>query len=128
MQSLNICGAQGAFPFEFTNLSGVWKFENYLTRQAHMSAARFYLTTRDGRPIPRAVPVPSGYAHRTESARRRWPPVVATHVGWPLLSTAPDVIPGSHRPLRFVPSLVQPRSSLLCSASAAASLSLHHAA
>jgi hypothetical protein len=128
MQSLNICGAQGAFPFEFTNLSGVWKFENYLTRQAHMSTTRFYLTTRDGRPVPRAIPIPSGCAHHTESARRRWPPVVAAHVGWPLLSTAPDVIRGSHRPLCFVPSLVQLHSSLLCSASATASLSLHHAA
>jgi hypothetical protein len=38
-----------------------------------------------------------------ESARHRWPPVVAVHVGWPLLSTTPDVIQGSHRPFHFSP-------------------------
>jgi hypothetical protein len=48
-----------------------------------MSATHFRLTTRDGRPVPRATPVPSGHAHRTTSTRCRWPLVVATHVGCP---------------------------------------------
>jgi hypothetical protein len=65
-----------------------------------MSAARFRLTARVSRPVLHAAPIPSG---RVESTRRRWPPVVSAHVGWPLLSTAPDVIRRSHRPLHFSP-------------------------
>jgi hypothetical protein len=30
MQSFNIFGAIEGFLFKFTNLNGVWKFENYL--------------------------------------------------------------------------------------------------
>jgi hypothetical protein len=75
--------------------------KNYLTARAHMSAARFCLTTQDGHLVPRATPIPSGRAHRMESSRCWWPPVVAAHVSWPLLSTAPDVIQGSHHPFRF---------------------------
>jgi hypothetical protein len=89
--------------------------KNYLTGRAHMSAARFLLTAWDGRPVPHATPVPSGHAHHVESARHRWSPVVAAHVGWPLLSTALDVIRGSCRPFRFSPSLFgrTPRCSAL---------------
>jgi hypothetical protein len=68
-----------------------------------MSAARSRLTAWDGRPVPRAAPVPDGHAHHAESARCRWLPIVAAHVGWPLLGTAPDIIRGSHSPLRFSP-------------------------
>jgi hypothetical protein len=65
--------------------------KNYLTGWAYMSAAHFHFTTQDGHPVSRATPVPGGRAHHMESARRRWPPVIVAHVGWPLLSTAPDV-------------------------------------
>jgi hypothetical protein len=91
MESLNIFRAREDFLFEFTSLSGVWKFENYLTGQDHMSVARFRLTARDGCPVPCAAPIPGGCAHRAESARRRWPLVVAAHVGWSPLTTAPDI-------------------------------------
>jgi hypothetical protein len=91
IQSFNIFGARECFLFEFTNLSGVWKFENSLTGRAHMLAARFHLTSRDGHPVPRATLVPGGCAHRTESARCRWPPVVAAPLGLAPLTTTPDI-------------------------------------
>jgi hypothetical protein len=68
-----------------------------------MSADRFRLTDRDGHPVPHATPIPGAHAHHTESAQRRWPPVVTAHVGWPLLSTAPDVIRGCCHPLHVSP-------------------------
>jgi hypothetical protein len=41
----------------------------------------------------KSTPVPGGRSHHVESARRQWPPVVATHVGCPPppLTTALDV-------------------------------------
>jgi hypothetical protein len=48
--------------------------------------ACFYLTGRDGHLVPRTILVPSSCDHYVESAQRRWPPVVAAHVGWPPLS------------------------------------------
>jgi hypothetical protein len=44
LQNLNIFEAMEGFLLEFTNLSGVWKFENHLTGQACMSVAHFHLT------------------------------------------------------------------------------------
>jgi hypothetical protein len=72
LQCLNIFGAREDFLFEFTSLSGVWKFGNHLTGRPSMSAAHFCLTARDGRPVSRATPIPSGPTHRTENAWRRW--------------------------------------------------------
>jgi hypothetical protein len=80
MQSLNIFGAREGFTFEFTSLSGVWKFENHLTGRARMSVAHFRLTTRDGRPVPHAAPIPGG--HRSSPPHVAWPPL-------PLLRTPP---------------------------------------
>jgi hypothetical protein len=122
MQSFNIFGAIEGFLFKFTNLSGVWKFENYLTRPGPHVSARFRFTDQDGRPVPRVTPVPSVHAHRAESAQRRWPLVVAAPRG---LLPPPYHCSGRHRgshcPLHFSPSHVRPHSSLLCSAPAAAS-------
>jgi hypothetical protein len=56
-----------------------------------MSADRFCLTARDGRPVLCDAPVPGGHAHHAESARCRWPLVVAAHMGWPLLATTSNV-------------------------------------
>jgi hypothetical protein len=56
-----------------------------------MSAARFHLTIQDGRPVPCTAPVPGGRTHHMESAQHWWPPVISADVGWPLLSTAPNV-------------------------------------
>jgi hypothetical protein len=92
--------------------------------RAHMSVTRFRLTTRDSHSVPRAAPIPGGRAHHTESTQRRWLPVVAAHVGWPLLSTAPD--PREPSPTLLFPSLVQSHSLLLCSAPAAASPTIPH--
>jgi hypothetical protein len=94
MQSFNIFGAIEGFLFKFTNLSGVWKFENYLTRPGPHVSARFRFTAQDGRPVPRVAPVPSVHAHRAKSAQRRWPLVVAAPRGLlppplPLLRTSP---------------------------------------
>jgi hypothetical protein len=56
MQSLNIFEAREDFLFEFTTLSGVWKFERiFLLSQAHLSAAHFVLTAQDGHQVPRAT-------------------------------------------------------------------------
>jgi hypothetical protein len=56
-----------------------------------MSAAHFCLTAQDGRPVLRTSPIPGGCAHCMKSAWRLWPSVIATHVGWPPLTTALDV-------------------------------------
>jgi hypothetical protein len=125
MQSLNIFGAREGFTFEFTSLSGVWKFENHLTGRARMSVAHFRLTTRDGRPVPHAAPIPGGRAQRAESAWRRWPPVVAAPRGLAPLTTAPDATEEVVAHSIFSPSPVQRHPSPpLCSAPAAASPSL----
>jgi hypothetical protein len=58
---------------------------------AHKSPARFHLTAREGRPVLCVVPVPGGRAHCTESAQRRWPPVVAAPRGLAPLTTTPEV-------------------------------------
>jgi hypothetical protein len=50
IQSMNIFGVREGFLFEFTSLSGVWKFENHLTGLARMLAARFRLTARSRAP------------------------------------------------------------------------------
>jgi hypothetical protein len=87
-----------------------------------MSAARFCLTTEDGCPVPHTTPIPGDCAHRVESARRQWPPVVVAHVGCP---PPPYHCSGCHRgsrrPLWFNLPTIRPCSSLLCSAPAAAS-------
>jgi hypothetical protein len=92
--------------------------------RAHMSVTRFRLTARGGHPVSRTAPIPGGRAHHAESTRRRWSPVVAAHVGWPLLSTAPD--PREPLPTSLFPSLVQPHSLLLCSALTAALPTIAH--
>jgi hypothetical protein len=80
-----------------------------------MSAARFCLTARDGRPVPRATSVPGGFPHCAGSTQRQWPPVITAHMGWPLLSTALDVIRGSCHPFRFSPPHLAARlAALLC--------------
>jgi hypothetical protein len=115
MQSLNI--------FEFTCLSGVWKFENYLTGPGpHVSGLCAF--DRPGRsPGPtrhpcsqwlcsphreRSVPVATGHRHRPEL---------------PPLTTAPVVTEEATAHFAFTcpPPLVRPCSSLLCSTLATAS-------
>jgi hypothetical protein len=118
MQSFNIFGARDGFLFEFTSLSRVWKFENHLTDRARMSAVRFCLTARDGRPVQRTAPVPLGHAHRRESTRRRWPPVSLPHVACPPppLTTSPDVTEGGVSHLTLSPASFgrSPRCSTPC--------------
>jgi hypothetical protein len=56
-----------------------------------MSAAHFCLTARDCYPVLLATPISGGCAHRAESARCQWPPVVTAHMGCPPPIIAPDV-------------------------------------
>jgi hypothetical protein len=85
-----------------------------------MSAVCFRLTTRDGHPVPHAGPIPGCHAHCTESAQRWWLPVIAAHVGWPLLSTASNI---SEEAIAHStsPPPIRAHSSLLCFVLAAAS-------
>jgi hypothetical protein len=91
-----------------------------------MLGACFHLTTQEGRPVLRAAPVPDGCAHRAESARRQWPPVVAAPRGLAPSYHCSERHWGSYRPLCFSPPTLWSRSSLLCSAPATASPTVAH--
>jgi hypothetical protein len=75
-----------------------------------MSAAHFCLAAQDGHLVPHTAPIPSGRAHHMESARRRWPPVVAA------LTTALDVTEGAVAHFALSPPSFghAPRCSALC--------------
>jgi hypothetical protein len=122
MQSLNIFGVGERFLFEFSSLSGVSKFENYLTRPGPHVSGLFSFDRLEQSPSPTRRPC------------SRWPRSPREERSVPVVTgrRCPRGLPpppyhcsgchrGSRHPLHFSPPTIQLRSSLLCSNRAAAS-------
>jgi hypothetical protein len=121
MQSFNIFVARKGFLFEFANLSGVRKFENYLTGPGPHVSDPFLFDRPGWSPGPTCCPYSRWRAHHVESAWCRWPPVVAAPRGLAPPYHCSGHHRGSRHPLCFSPPTIQSRSSLLYSAPATAS-------
>jgi hypothetical protein len=124
MQGLNIYGEGEGFLFEFTSLSRVWKFEKSFDGLGPQVSGPFPFD-RPGR-SPSPVRRPCSRWPRSLHGERSTPVAAggcrSAWLGPPYHYSGSHR--GSHHPLRFVPSPIRSRSSLLCFTLATASLPL----